>query len=327
MHPAQRKPMPKLTNVRTALVALSLLALASPSAASAQSVDVSSTSMATATADPDPEPAKRRPSRAARAELATVQTMIGAAMGAEICGIAKCDEARAWTGAVILGAAAGTTLSLVTTRDGIPQGRAQAVNAGTLFGTWLGVGSALAFGRSDPNAQAIAALVAGGQLLGAGAGLLADNTLTLTAGEVSLANSGALWTGVTSLLAIAAINPDADGDQVRRRFFGTTLVTTSLGLAGGAWLARRDHVSRGRALMVDVGAIAGGGMFPLVGWFIRGDEATGEGLLWSSVAGALGGAVAAYVLTQRWDAPDVPSVSMSVAPMHGGGVAELSLKL
>lgn len=315
-----------LTIFRTALVALSLLTLAVTSAVHAQAVEVSSTSTAPTSVDPAPQPA-RRPSRAARAELATVQTMIGAAMGAEICGLAQCDAPRAWAGAVLLGAGAGTTLSLITTRDGIPQGRAQAVNAGTVFGTWLGAGVGLAFGKSDPNPQAFAGLIAGGQLLGAGAGLLADNTFILTPGEVSLANSGALWTGVTSLLAMAAINPDGDGDQLRRRFFGTTLATTSLGLAGGAWLARRDHVSRGRALMVDVGAIAGGGMFPLIGWFVGGDDPSSDALLWSSVAGTIGGAVTAYVLTKNWDAPDVPIASMSVAPIQGGGVAQVSFKL
>ncbi len=256
-----------------------------------------------------------------------MQTLIGGAIGAELCGIRECDSARAWAAAILLGAGAGATLSLLTTRDGIPQGRAQAVNAGTLFGTWFGVGTALALGGSEPNAQAISGLIAGGQLLGAGAGLLADNIFILTPGEVSLANSGALWTGITSLLALSAIAPDGDPDKLRRRFVGTTLATTTLGLAGGGWLARRDYVSRGRALMVDVGAIAGGGMFPLFGWLIGGDNPSSEGLLWSSVAGTVSGAVVAYVLTRTWDAPDVPDLSMSVTPMQGGGVAQLSLKL
>ncbi len=314
--------------IRAALAALSLVALAVPPVVHAQTVGVSSVSAPTAPpTDLPPRPATRRPSRAARAELATVQTLIGGAMGAEICGMAECDEPRAWAGAVLLGAGAGTALSLLTTRDGIPQGRAQAVNAGTVFGTWLGAGTALALGRSDPNPQAVAGLVAGGQLLGAGLGLLTDHTFIVTPGEVSLANSGALWTGITSVLALAAIAPEGDGDRLRRRFSGTTLATTTLGLAGGAWLARHDHVSRGRALMVDVGAIAGGGMLPLVGWFIGGDDPSAEGLLWASAAGTAGGAILAYALTRTWDAPEVPDLSMSLTPMQGGGVAQLNLKL
>jgi len=320
--------------VRT-LLCLSLLSFILPVDAFAQAaaspavpVEASDTMRKTEPPTQAPRRREKRPaSRGARAELASVQALIGAAAGAELCGIAECDQARAWAGTVLLGAGAGVTLSLLTTRDGIPQGRAQAVNSGGIFGTWLGVGGALALGDSDPNPQAIAAVVLGGQALGTGLGLLADNTFTLTAGEVSLANSGALWTGVTSLLSLAAIEPDSDGDELRRRFFGTTLVTTSLGLVGGAWLARRDHVSRGRALMVDLGALTGGGMLPLIGWFVRGDSATSEGLLWSSVAGTLGGAITAYVLTREWDAPEVPNLSMSFSPTQGGGVAQLSLKL
>ncbi len=276
----------------------------------------------------DSKPQARRPnSRWARAELATVQTIIGAAVGAEVCALAECEKARPWAGAVILGAGGGLTLSLLTTRDGISQGRALAVNSGTLFGTWLGVGTFLLTSGSDPSARHFAGLAIGGQLLGAGLGLAADNYLTLSPGEVSLANSGALWTGVGSLMALAAINPDSDGDQLRRRFIGTSLATTSLGLVGGAWLARRDRVSRGRAFMVDAGAIAGGGLFPLVGWFVRGEQASSAALLWSSVAGSLGGAVTAYVLTRTWDAPEAPNLSMSVSPTQGGGIAQLTFKM
>lgn len=98
-------------------------------------------------------------------------------------------------------------------------------------------------------------------------------------------------------------------------------------MVGGAWLARRDKVSRARALIVDLGAIAGGGLLPLVGWFVRGEQVQGEALLWSGVAGSLGGAATAYILTRAWDAPEVPNVSMSFSPTQGGGVAQLSLKL
>jgi len=270
--------------------------------------------------------ARRRPaSRSARAELATVQTLAGAAVGVELCAIAGCDSARAWAGATLLGASAGLGASMFTTRDGIPQGRAQAVNTGTLFGAWTGLALFVTFPDSAQTGKGAAAAALGGQLLGAGAGLALDHVFALTEGEVSLAGSAALWTGVGSLLAAAALNPDNVDDHTLRRFYGTTLALTGLALAGGGYLARMDGVSRGRALLVDAGAIAGGGLLPLLGWLARGDSVRGEALLWSGLAGVLGGAATMYLLTRHWDVPDGPPLTMSLSPTRGGAVAGLQL--
>ena len=269
-----------------------------------------------------PSPAHAASSRGARAELATVQTLVGAAMGVELCLLAECEEPRGWAGAMLIGAGSALTLSLATTRDGIPSSRAQAANAGALWGTWLG---GAAFGIAvEPDIEALGGVLIGGQLLGAGTGVLLEKRLHLTAGEVSLASSAGLWTGLASLFALGGIEPD--GDNVGRKFLATTVGTTSLAMVGGAYLARKDHVSRGRALLVDLGAITGGGALPLVTWLIRGDDASGEGLFWSGAIGVVGGAVTAYVLTRHWDLPRAPDVGMSLTPVQGGAIGQVTFK-
>lgn len=319
------KPTRRFHALLAGYCAFLLLIRAAP--ASAQTVAAQVGSAQTETATSEPGDAKHAASPWARGELSGVQMLGGAAIGAELCALAGCNNARAWAGATLLGAGGGLTLSLLTTRDGITSGRAQAVNLGTIYGAVLGIATLAATGSDDPGGKSVAASALAGQLAGTGLGLLADNALSLTSGEVGLAGSGLLLTAVTSGLALAAVDPQGDANHIRRRFVGTSIVTTSLGLVAGGWLARRDKVSRARALMVDLGALAGGGLLPLAGWFVRGEDAQAEALLWSSVAGALGGAATVYLLTRTWDAPEVPNVSVSFSPTQGGGLAQLSLPL
>jgi hypothetical protein len=247
---------------------------------------------------------------------------VGAAIGVEFCLIAECEEPRGWASAMLLGGASALTLSLLTTRDGIPSSRAQAANAGAMWGTW--VGGAI-FGMTwQLDTEALGGLLIGGQVLGAGTGVLLEKRLHLTAGEVSLASSAGLWTGLASLFALGGVDPV--GVNSGTKFLGATLATTSLAMVGGAYLARRDHVSRGRALLVDLGAIAGGGALPLLTWLIKGDEASGQGLFWSGALGVVGGAVAAYALTRNWDLARGPDLAMSLTPVQGGAIGQVTIK-
>jgi len=93
-------------------------------------------------------------------------------------------------------------------------------------------------------------LLLGGQLLGIGAGRLAWTELRPSAGDVALASSVGLWSGVVAALLIA--EADTYGPTM-----GTLLFCSDVGLIAGGLIASSAPMSRGRTLLLDADGLLG----------------------------------------------------------------------
>jgi hypothetical protein len=238
-------------------------------------------------------------SKTARAELALVQTFHGIAVGVEFCLITECDEAAPIVGMILLGASAGVGGSLLATREGITPGQRATANSGTMWGAWNGalILSLQAGGDEETDVQSAALVMLGSQAAGLAAGITAGQTLRPTEGQVSLANTVGIWTGVMTLFADQTFEIDFDS----RELVTALLLTTDAAFVAGAYLAKREPMSRGRTLVIDaggiVGMLAGFGIVTL----IQGEGADSTLLFGSAMAGTAVGLASATWFTRRWD--------------------------
>lgn len=238
-------------------------------------------------------------SKSARAELALVQTIHGIAIGVELCMIATCDDPGAFVGTILIGATAGVLGSIFLTRDGITDGQRATANSGTLWGAWNGA-MLLAIMENDGGGESVetAGLVlAGTQLAGLGAGVLVGQTLKPTDGQVALANTCGLWTGVVTLFAHETFEIDFSSNDL----LTALLITTDGALLAGAYLGKRYPMSRGRTLVIDaggvVGMMAGFGLVTL----IQGEDADAQLAFGAGLTGTIVGLATATWFTRRWD--------------------------
>jgi len=267
-------------------------------------------------ADVDLGPFAPEPKSAlARGELVSFQTFAGIGFGLELCIALECEDGRAVAALLGLSGGAALTASLLTTRNGVTHGQALLVNSATSWGIWNGL--ALAGIADVDDSTAVGGLMAGGHLIGVGTGIAMAKLLDPNSGDVSLANSTGIWSGVL----VFFINAGVDFDTGRTGTFGSVLLASDLGLLGGAILATTDtfRMSRARALVIDSGGIVGGlfgmGFNILIEGEVR-DEGRFFGL---AILGTLTGLTVTTLLTQGWDAPDVPA-QVAFSPVKGGGV-------
>ncbi|HLL55293.1 MAG TPA: hypothetical protein VK447_17175 [Myxococcaceae bacterium] len=254
-----------------------------------------------------------RPTRLARGWLIGVQTLNGLMAGLEICYIADCDE---FTGAGIAGGALlGGGVSWLLTQDGISSGPAATINAGTLWG----MANGLLFGiwRQDPRLVFPATVLVFTTGMTA-AGIAIGTTLRPTAGQVSMANSGGLWTGVIVGLLAYGFIPNESSSRPPPVLFPIELVSINAGIAALGLLSTVHEASWGRVLLIDasglLGTLFGFGLSYVIAQ--RFDRAT-FGL--ATAAGAAGGLAAGTWLTRNMDVklPALPPVS--VAPVGPQG--------
>ncbi|MCK6546070.1 hypothetical protein L6R52_09390 [Myxococcota bacterium] len=248
----------------------------------------------------------------ARAELVSAQTLHGLATGFELCVLADCDDLRVVIGTVMLSSGLGLGASWFLSKGGITAGNAAAINAGTEWGAWNAL--ALNLALDTEKEETIAGSLILGQLAGTGAGLLAWHFTRPSAGDVSFSNSAGLWSGV---LAGMLVNlSDSTG---QRETFTAALVASDVGLVAGVLLTRYVPMSRGRALLLDLG----GGVGLLFGLgtdiLIRGEDADRQDVLAAGAVGTVAGLALTYWLTESWDLPDAPEVSVALLPEDGGG--------
>lgn len=254
----------------------------------------------------------------ARAELAFFQTTHGIILGAELCTMIRCDDPQLWVGSLAAGGALGLTLSLAATSDGITPGHALLLNSGTTWGFVNGLLLSIALDQQEDDATGLWAAT---QLAGLGAGALIWDLAKPTDGAVSMANSGGFWTGFLTLLAHGANEFDADAETVAL----SMLVTSNLGIAGGAALSRNYPMSRGRTFVIDSGGVLGFLLGIGTYTFIEGDVDSATAF---SVSGMLGTAVglgtSAY-LTRDWDVGEgkLFSSNWSISPTDGGALLSL----
>jgi len=265
-------------------------------------------------------PAAEKRTGAARAELTLFQTLHGGVLGAEVCLMAECEEARPWVLALMLGAGAGFTASFALSDGGVRPGLARALSDGTVFGGLNGVWAVLLRDDSDPTSTTIGGYLALGQIAGLGLGGLLYDQLRPTTGQVSLAASGGLWVPVAAAELVGAFGAEMEADG----WGALLLATTNGGLAAGGWLASEVPTSASRALLIDGGGVLGTLTGLGLGVIAQGDDIEPEPTFALGFAGTLGGLALAYVLTQSWDPRlinDTAALHFGVTPRADGGMS------
>lgn len=256
--------------------------------------------------------APEKPSGFARGSLVVWQTGHGATQGALLCGIIDCDG-RGYLAASLIGAGVGAAVSLYGTQEtGVTSGQSAAINSGTTWGVWYGLAAVQVFEIEDEDALAT---VMGSTLSLTGAGIAVALLTNPTAGQVSLANSGGLWSGVITALILAAVGGDDLSD-----FFAVESVVTGVGITSFAVLSQSLPVSRGRMLLIDSGGILGGLLGAATVALLGADD--GEPIAVGAAVGAVGGLALTAYITRDFDGPSTPAPEVAVAPtvMGRGGV-------
>jgi hypothetical protein len=276
---------------------------------------------APAWADEPTQPGTETKSSGARAELVVLETLNGLGVGVEVCILAECGNARPWAAALMLGTGAGIAGSLLLTSGGITSGQGQLVETGTLWGFWNGIAIAgvADFYDRDSATPATATVLAGqlgGTLIGAGL----TQVIHPTGGQVALAGAVGFWTGVEAALILGA----ADTSMSAQAVFGVLLASSDAGLLGGAFLADRYPMSRGRVLLIDVGGLAGGLAGGGIAILIGGDHVGQTVGFTSEIIGTVTGLAIATLLTRNWD-PPAPAAHVMLVPTRGGVMGSLSM--
>lgn len=153
----------------------------------------------------------------------------------------------------------------VTEEYGVNQAQAGLFTSGFFWTTLNGLSGGLGVGLDDGDDLLINSLVSGwtGQALGV---LLAAN-VDRTAGQVSLMNTVATWTG-----AEVALWQGVFGVEAGSSYFTWSTLAADVGLLVGAYLARDLDISRSRARLLDVGAFAGALAGPAALFMLWGPE-------------------------------------------------------
>lgn len=264
-----------------------------------------------------------KPSALARAELAILQTAHGIAAGAEFCTMADCDDVRPFVVSILVGGGAGLGISLAATGGGITAGRTLALNSGTGWGVWHGIAINL-IAETELDTPFFATMLAA-QALGTAAGGLIGYHLRPGAGDVSLANSAGIWSGVLMLLLNAATEFELiDGS----RLAAALLAATDVGLLAGALVARETPMSRGRTLIIDAGGILGMLLGFGIDVLIQGEQFQPGPFFGLGIGGTVAGLATATALTKSWDltedAAAGPEPRTMLIPIDGGAILTLS---
>lgn len=147
-------------------------------------------------------------------------------------------------------------------------------------------------------------------------GILLAANVDQTAGQVSLMNSTATWSAaeVAVIQAIAGETPAAS-------YLSWGTVAADAGLLAGVWLSSGRRVSRERARLVDLGALAGALAAPAALFMVWGPEDDLRTWYLSAVAvGIPAGIAAAWHLTEGMDEPGTAPVKEQtvMVPLLGG---------
>jgi hypothetical protein len=253
----------------------------------------------------------------ARSELVLFQTVHGAVIGGELCGIVDCDDQTAVVLGLAGGGAIGLATSLAASRHGITPGEALAVNSGATWGFWHALTLSGAAGVDDDSRFTLLLV---GQLVGTGLGAATAHGATPTAGQVALVNSAGLWAGVVAAFAHGATDFNAD-DQA---FYLSLLAATDLVGIGAALIGRDYPPSRGRMLLIDATGLMGMLFGLAVDVLIESGGSSPEGLSGFAIAGTLTGLALGTYASRTWDAPDL-EVQAAFIPRDGGGVATVGV--
>lgn len=252
-----------------------------------------------------------------RAEFVAGQFLHGGGYGLMLCGAFGCTTDATTLDFLLFGTVGGT-LAFLLTPDGISTGPALAINSGFFWGLANGgllLGSQRAFSQ-----LVIVATLGTFDIAGTAAGILVAREWRPTAGQVSMANSGAFWAAVVG----AGVGLGLYGRAIPSQALLTELVVTDAGLVGLGLLSTVVQVSRGRMLLIDVGGLLGtlfGAALSIV--IKQGVDLSALG--WCGAGGALAGLGLATWWTRDQVVPNAPAVTL--APMVGGGRAGAMLAM
>lgn len=177
-------------------------------------------------------------------------------------------------------------------RKGIDQsGRIESVIFGTLYSTWLGVGSAYLADADSGKAAAA------GMMIGAPAGLLASLALTrnatLSDGQAALINFSGYW-GTWQGYGLSIL---LDKNDDEKTMIGSAMAGGLLGLAMTSAITKRINPSSGDASMINYGGLWGT-WFALLAGSIT-DHDYSDGLLAFSLVGGNLGVTAMAILAPK----------------------------
>jgi hypothetical protein len=249
----------------------------------------------------------------ARVEIAVGATMLGIGAGVEICLLVGCYDDDIVFLLPALSAGAGLATGLLLTRDGITPGHASAITSGALWGVWI-ASSTAAITESDDE-KAFGALFLTGQLAGVALGELAWRLTGADAGQIATANSVGLWAGLMTGWSFGAFGDD-DADV--RPVVGTALAVSLVGLAGGAFLASRYPMSRGRVLTIDALGVVGGLLGVGTAFLAGGDDTSDRTVFRAVLPGVIVGLAVGTFVTRNWDLP-ARAPAIGFVPARGGG--------
>lgn len=206
----------------------------------------------------------------------------------------------------------------VTEEYGVTEAESGLFTSTVLWAALNGVAGGVGVGLDDADALLWNTLISGwaGQALGI---LLAAN-VDRTAGQISLMNTVATWTGAEVALIQGAFGVE-DGSS----YLTWATVAADVGLLVGAWLARDVNISRGRARLLDLGAFAGALAGPAALFMVWGPEEDLQAWYLSAVAiGIPVGIGVAWHLTRDLDdgapapTPTAAEGATLMLPLAGG---------
>ncbi len=246
------------------------------------------------------------PTTAGRVELIVGQTLHGTVLAGIFCAGARiCNSAETTLLSLTFGSVAGMGGSMLASSGGIRPGVAGAINAGTLWG--LGDGLVLGGAFFSGSGSDVALAAGAGGLLGTATGALIGYLVQPTAGQVAMANSGAIWTVALSAWTVFSLYRGTT-PQIPLLAMG---LAGNVGLVGMAMISRYYPVSRGRMFVIDLGGVlgmlAGISVSALAG-------ASNEVRLGLVLAGTVGGLCGATLLSRPLDATRAPPVEVSLSP-------------
>ncbi len=256
-----------------------------------------------------------------RAELVTFQTIHGAVLGGQACGLLDCRSPRAFVGLPALGGLTGLGASLYLTRDVIAPGMTSAINSGVLAGGWSGLWFAELMGWR--NTGPLGSMMVG-QMVGMGAGYGLATALRPTAGDVAAVNHSAFWTTVSYLLVTQVV---LDLRVSAQTTAATFLVVPAVGAIGGGVLASNYPMARPRVRVVSSAGFAGGLLGLAIPFLIFEDSLSprvGGATVLTGIFAGLG--VGGY-FTRNWDEEyrEGLEASVSVGPTMDGEGMQLSV--
>jgi hypothetical protein len=163
--------------------------------------------------------------------------------------------------------------------------------------------------RLDFGLSAVVSLAAGGLAA------YAAPTLDLTPGQAAMVGTTSLWAGLGGLLLVYAISPDNAGTGWNQAKAASIIIGSTGGALAALTLRETFEVDRGRAVMVDLGAVVGLGAGALLGWFLDPDFENQHAVFGSLLAGMLAGNYFGWLVSRGMDdyklsAPREPTTAL-----------------